>query len=192
MLSAQQLSSFVRYSASDVFLSTLVKKQKIVYLLSHRLSSCVPVLCQSSKSITVDCMPLSATFSHPPALHSVSQSLPFSFFFSAPPLSAIHPPSLSRLPIIPLSPRLSLPTPCLFCSGPICSHYTDGPDDSLGWCPLSLPGASPRLFFAAFSHRSAFSLGTMTAWHLLLSCVTSRHHHRDKPQRDEHPDMLLI
>lgn len=129
------------------------------------------------------------------AIFCICLSPIFTFFLSAPLLSAIPPLlPLSTFPIIPLSLFLLA---SLF-SGPICSHYIDGSDDSLEWCTLSpvpLQGLSPQPSHAALlcsdSRLSSFSVGTKTAWHLLVSRVTSWYY-RTGHRSDLCADMLFI
>lgn len=81
---------------------------------------------------------------------------------SGPLLSTIHPPRplslLSPLPPFPPShplPHSLFPLLAFLCSGPIGSHYIDGPDDSVEWCTLSpvpLQGLSLQS-----AHAAAFS-----------------------------------
>lgn len=110
-------------------------------------------------------IPLSATFPYPPMLYSISASVPFS------------PPSLSLSPFPITPPFLHLthslfPLSAFLCSGPIGSHYIDGPDDSVEWCTL-FPSASPRPFSAACSCSRAALIGDSR---LCDSPATSRYY----------------
>lgn len=102
-----------------------------VYLPSRGSPQAFPICFAIVRLLPI---PPSATFPYPPMLYSISISL------SLCPTAFHHPPSLfafphypSLLPFLPLIPH-SLP---FLCSEPICSHYIDGPDDSVEWCTLS-------------------------------------------------------
>lgn len=165
-----------------------------VYLLSHCLSSSI-----SHHS------PFSATVRSPfaayPSISNFSLSSHAIFYICFSPIFSFSlphrsPPSLlSSLSLLsPLPPHTrslfpSLPLLAFLCSGPIGSHYIDGPDDSVEWCTLSpvpLQGLSlqPAHAAALSSDRSlgSFSVGTMIGRHLPLSPVTAWYYrtgHRD-------------
>ena len=123
-------------------------------------------------------IPLSATFPHPPPPCICFPSI---FSFSLPHrllpstlssrflFSPLYTPPTHPISPIPLFPFSIFPLLAFLRSGPICSHYTDGPYDSVEWCTLSpvpLQGLSQQL--------GSFSVGTMSVWHFLLSLLTSR------------------
>lgn len=102
-----------------------------VYLPSHCLSSSVSHHSPFFFAIVhLPSIPLSETFPHPPMLYSMSTSP----IFSSPqhPTALHHPPSLASItPTPPFLPSSLFPPLAFLCSGPIDSHYTDGPDDSV-------------------------------------------------------------
>lgn len=110
-------------------------------------------------AISLFTVTLSASFPYPQMLHSVSASLPFALFFSAPLLSTIHPLlPFSIFPIIPLFPPSHRPPLSRSPSSPSLPFLLRTDLLSLHWWPWwfswmvhSLPGASPRPFSAACS-----------------------------------------
>lgn len=149
------------------------------YLLSNCLSSSIShhsPLFSLLPSVCLLSIPLSASFLYPLMLYSLSDSLLFALFLCH--TAPYHPPVPFPL-YFPHYPTPSflfslLPFLAFLCSGSICSHYIDGPDDSVEWCTLSpvlLHGLPLQLAHTAALNGS-FSVGTMTARHLLLSPVT--------------------
>lgn len=142
-----------------MFSCTLWGGKVNVYSACHCLSSSIyhrcPIFCRSPQSVY--CLSL---YQH------LVLILPFYILYlprsqflllSGPLLSTIHPPQplslLSPLPPFPPShplPHSLFPLLAFLCSGPIGSHYIDGPDDSVEWCTL-FPSASPRPFPAVCS-----------------------------------------
>lgn len=144
-------------------------------------------------AISLFTVTLSASFPYPQMLHSVSASLPFALFFSAPLLSTIHPLlPFSIFPIIPLFPPSHRPPLSRSPSSPSLPFLLRTDLLSLHWwpwwfswmvhsLPVPLQGLSLQPAHAAAlsgdSSLSSFSVGIMTAWHLLLSPVTSWYYH---------------
>lgn len=164
-----RLKHFTPFTSFSIALSVNCLSLYQQHFLIPPMLSCV------SDPLLFSLLPCPTAFYHPPSPPSLSLYFPH--------YAPLHLPAIS--PTASLS--LSLPLPpflAFLCSGPICSHYTDGPDDSVEWCTLSrvpLQGLSLQPAHAAALSRGSslgsFSLSTMTARHPLLSLVTSWYYH---------------